>query len=110
MIAEYKNDIVYRHGEVPTRDGMKPGDIWIIVDGDGTVVAVDFLCPCGCGRPYYTPVTDATKGQPKESDRWLFSRGPNGVTVFPSIRCLSGCKSHFNITDGKTVMHGDSGQ
>ena len=95
-------------GEVQGFPG--PGEFWTLLDKDGAAVAVDFLCPCGCGSECYTPVTDATKGQPKTERHWLYSSGPGGPTLSPSIRYLGGCKAHFNITDGKAVIHGDSGK
>ncbi len=85
-------------------------EFWTMVEQDGAVVAVDFRCPCGCGAECYTPVTDATKGQPKTDRHWLYSRGSSGPTLSPSIHYTGGCKAHFNITDGKVVLHGDSGK
>lgn len=67
---------------------------------------VDFLCPCGCGRTCPTHLTNANPNLP-QGHRWTYCIGP---TITPSIRCLSGCKSHFNITDGKAIMHADSGK
>lgn len=96
-------------GTAPHPNQLKPGDLWLFLK-DGKVTAVDFLCPCGCGSECYTPVTDATQGQPKTDRHWLYSRGSEGVTLSPSIRYTGGCKAHFNITDGKAVMHGDSGR
>ena|ERR1700676_292447 len=106
---------VTEYVEVPKEFGNVNGvpqgnDFWVLQE-DGAVVSVNFLCPCGCGRECYTPVTDATKGQLKTERHWLFSRGPNGrPTLTPSIRYLSGCKTHFNVTEGKVVTHGDSGK
>jgi hypothetical protein len=91
------------HGPPP------PGVIWTICDDD-FVVAVTFLCPCNCGTEVYTPVTDATKGQAKIANHWLYSRGDTGVTLSPSIRFTGRCKAHFNIVNGEAVMHGDSGR
>jgi hypothetical protein len=108
MIELYTEE-PHTFGDVPPADKLKPGVMWVISD-EGGVCAVDFLCPCGCGSECYTPVTDATKGQPKTERHWLYSRGLGGVTLSPSIRYTGGCKAHFNITDGKTVMHGDSGR
>lgn len=99
----------YRFGEAPHADQLKPDDLWLLAGTDGAIAAVDFLCPCGCGQECYTPVTDATKGQPKTSRHWLYARGPNGLTITPSIRYTGGCKAHFNVTDGKVEFHGDSG-
>jgi hypothetical protein len=86
-----------------------PGEIWTMMKDD-IVEAVNFRCPCGCGAECYTPVADSTKGLPKTEHEWLYSKGPNGPTLSPSIRYLGGCKAHFNITDGKAVMHWDSGK
>ena len=94
-----------KFGEVP--QGLPPiGEFWVIEE-DGKVTAVTFLCPCGCGHETYTPVTDATKGEAKTERHWLYSAGP---TLTPSIGFTSGCKAHFNITNGEAVMHGDSGK
>ena len=97
------------HGGPPDRAELLSGDLWLFVE-DGVVVAVDLRCPCGCGSQCYTPVRDATKGKEKDKHSWLYSRGPNGVTITPSIRYTSGCKAHFNITDGRAEFHGDSGK
>lgn len=106
-ITEYRDES-HTFGSVP-QDAPPDGVIWIISDDNG-ICAVNFRCPCGCGSECYTPVTDATKGQPKTERHWLFARGPNGVTLSPSIRYTGGCKAHFNITDGKVILHGDSGK
>lgn len=98
-------------GGAPNRGGpTTPEEFWVFAEDDGSVSAVTFRCPCGCGSECYTPVTDATKGQPKTERHWLYSRGPNGATLSPSIRYTSGCKAHFNITDGRAEFHGDSGK
>lgn len=93
-------------GEAPDVKDLRPGSFWAYIE-DSKVVAVDFLCPCGCGHSCYTPVTDANQGQAKTERHWLYSSGP---TLSPSIRYLGGCKAHFNITNGRAVMHGDSGK
>lgn len=107
MIAEYVESI---HSFPHTDGSPKDNEFWTMLN-DGVVEAVTFRCPCGCGSECYTPVTDATKGQSKTERCWLFSREPSGrPTLSPSIRYIGGCKAHFNITDGKTVMHADSGK
>lgn len=82
-----------------------PGEMHVYLENE-IAQGVNFLCPCGCGHETYTPVTQ----DEKEPHHWQFSRGPNGPTLSPSIRWLSGCKVHFNITDGKVIIHGDSGK
>ncbi len=106
MIAEYV-EVRKEFGEF---SGTPSGnEFWVILN-QGVVESVTFLCPCGCGRECYTPVTP--KGTPKTERHWMFSRdkASGKVTLSPSIRYIGGCKAHFNITDGKSVMHGDSGK
>ena len=104
MIESYIEKKI-RFGEAPSAQELKPGDFWVLIDDDGKVESVDFLCPCGCGSECYTPVV--IKGMPKLERHWVYESGP---TLTPSIRYLSGCKAHFNITNGKAIMHGDSGK
>lgn len=80
-----------------------PGVMWVFEE-NGQVVAVDFLCPCGCGSSCYTPMH---QNHPR---CWSYEKGPNGPTIRPSIRYTGGCKAHFTITDGKVQMHEDSGR
>lgn len=49
-------------------------------------------CPCGCG--------DQIKGMLKPGDKPSWTITGNYMT--PSIKRLSGCKSHFTITNGIT--------
>lgn len=82
-----------------------PGIMWVF-QKDGVPELVNFMCPCGCGYTCPTPVNP----EDKKEHRWLFSRSAPGVTLSPSIRWLSGCRAHFSITDGKVIMHADSGK
>ncbi len=84
---------------------VQPGEMFVLLDNE-VAQGVRFICPCGRGNEIWTPVTEGKK----EEHHWLFSRGPNGPTLSPSIRWLSGCKAHFNIDDGKVTLHGDSGK
>jgi hypothetical protein len=87
----------------------EPG-VMLVFEENGIPLMVDFLCPCGCGNTTPTPLV--APGQVKQpNDRhWNLSRGPNGPTLTPSIRWLSGCKAHFHITNGEAVMCADSGK
>ncbi len=85
-----------------------------IIYKDDIPYAVDFLCPCGCGTTCFTPVCSIVEKQDPNSSQRLKDRcwgfDPNTLTIIPSIRYLSGCKAHFNITNGKVIIHGDSGK
>lgn len=55
--------------------------------------AVFFLCPCGCKDEVNIPVLDPGS--------WSLRLDGVVPTISPSIARLTGCKSHFFITDGK---------
>ena len=105
QIKEYAKREVQFGREVP--DPIPPGEIFVFVE-NGVVQSVDFLCPCGCGVSCYTPVV--VEGQPKHSRQWIYSEKDGKVTLSPSIKFTGGCKSHFNITEGRGEIHGDSGK
>ena len=91
-------------------------------DGEDTddfnaAVAIEFDCP-GCAHTKYThriwaPFQGRYDGP---GPKWTasgsgyhdltFSDAPTGTR---SIRYLSGCKSHFNVTSGAIDFYGDSG-
>lgn len=92
-----------------TDECPKPGEMQILKDESGVVRMVNFRCPCGCGRECPTRVvTMAEKADPKKQDVfkdrcWGFDEAT--LTLSPSIRYLSACKSHFNVEGGKVKMH-----
>ncbi len=92
----------------------KPGEIFVFYetkDGVKFPSMVEFLCPCGCGYPCPTHLIPPGQEKKPNDRHWEFSRGPSGgVTLSPSIRWNGHCRAHFNITDGKTFFHGDSGK
>lgn len=96
-IDEYK-EVAYPFPN--TRAKPVPGEMQVMRSDTGEVKAVDFLCPCGCGRNSYTSVcTPEEKALGKVSGRWGYD--PATVTLIPSVLWLSGCKSHFFIRNGK---------
>jgi hypothetical protein len=103
-ITEYVETVCRNWLPPGPRQSPLPGEFWTFVI-DGKLESVNFLCPCGCGMECYTPVVP--KGQPRGQRVWEYEPGP---TITPSIRYTGGCMAHFNITDGKAVMHGDSGR
>jgi hypothetical protein len=102
VITEYREE---RHefGNNTLSGLPPPGVMWVFME-NGEPCSVDFLCPCGCGSSCYTPL------RMNHPHHWNYSKGSNGPTLSPSIRYTGGCKAHFNITDGKVIIHGDSGK
>lgn len=97
---------VSEHAWGGRREQVKHGELQVLRLPDGSVKAVDFLCPCGCGMGGYTPVT---QGTPKTERHWQYME--NGHLVWPSVRYMGGCKSHFFIkADGTVDWCPDSGQ
>ena len=107
VIKEYKEiEYAFGSGEVPAKP--QPGEMFVFYGPEGDIESVDFLCPCGCGSTCYTPLVP--EGTPRHTRQWMYKREPSGsLTLIPSIRYTGGCFAHFNITDGKVIMHGDSG-
>jgi len=63
---------------------------------DSRLHAVIFLCPCNCGELVAFP----TQGSELES-YWKADFGTQGLlTMTPSIKMESGCKSHYTIRNG----------
>lgn len=89
---------------------LQPG-IMRVLYTNGVPTMCNYLCPCGCGMecPTFFPVKGGRQRTPQRH-LWDFSKGPNGPTLSPSVRHTSGCKWHYNITDGKVIVHGDSGK
>lgn len=86
---------------------LEPGVMRVLYI-NGVPDCCEYLCPCGCGSPCPTFFPSNGKRQRTPSRHlWDFSKGP---TLSPSIRHLSGCKSHYNITNGNVVWHADSGR
>ena len=103
MIESYKEE-VHQFGKEFNLPKV-PAGVMYVFEEDGNVEGVEYLCPCGCDMVIYTPCHS-----PKIDRFWEFERGSNGPTLKPSVRWISGCKAHFNITDGKVIIHGDSGK
>lgn len=71
---------------------------------DGEVLAVDFKCPCGCGSGGWTPIVSSQYGTRTDHPRPLWDWMTGGNMINPSVRYLSGCKSHFWIRADGTVV------
>lgn len=104
--TERYNEIEYKWGD----DRPKPiaGEMQVIVQRD-EVVAVDFLCPCGCGHSCFTPIVSSMYKRGENPACWDYHTA--GRMISPSVRWLSGCKAHFFIrADGIVEWCSDSGR
>ena len=90
----------------PVTTELQPG-IMNVLYVNGVPEMCEYLCPCGCGMPH--PMFFQTGSRKRSPDLHLWDYSP-GPTLTPSVRCLGGCKSHYNITGGKVLIHADSGQ
>jgi hypothetical protein len=91
------------------KEPLLPG-VMRVLYFNGVADMVEYLCPCGCGCPHPTFMPTQERKRTPERHLWEYKLEQNGPTLTPSIRCLAGCKSHYNIEDGKVIMHGDSGK
>ncbi len=103
VIAEYTQERKEFGG--PDEGNPPPDVMWVYYEHDVPVM-LDFLCPCGCGNT--CPTHLVPPGEPHKERRWAFDA--NTTTITPSIRFLNGCKWHFNVTNGKVIVHADSGR
>lgn len=75
-----KNNMVYVVGEEKYE--------WVIV----------FKCPCGCKEDIQLNLLKEAK------PKWSFKvTWKSRITINPSIRRTTGCRSHFDIRDGKVI-------
>jgi len=89
--------------EAHDRSTPSVGEFWVFVE-DGNPVAVEFVCPCGCGHNLHTPLGLSSP------HHWEYRAGSEGPTLSPSVRWTSGCKAHFTVTNGKIHWYSDSGK
>jgi len=98
---EYLSRIVREH---PNPDKIVNGMILIVKDGQIEKWAC-FHCPCGCGQRIQLSLTQSRRPRWVVLTDWL-----SRPTVNPSIRQLSGCKSHFWIKRGQIEWCKDTGK
>ena len=83
--------------------GKGPGG-WVIWQGAGrSGLYFACQCPCGCDDPVIIPLGGEPHG-------WTWDGNKERPTLTPSLRRMNmdGCRSHFNLTQGAYVWHGDS--
>ncbi len=66
-----------------------------------------YNCPCGCGSAGAVPVKLQDEPDPGRPPFWIWNGNEERPTLTPSMRRMSGCKSHVNLTDGAWFAHSD---
>ena len=90
--------------DYPVKDDLLSKQI-IIAGGQGYQKWAYLRCPCGCNRIIMLCLSKNIK--PSWSVKIDFL---GRVSIFPSIRQLSGCKSHFWINKGNVFWCADSNE
>ena len=78
-------------------DKYETGTIYIVGDCLRPQYAI-FSCPCGCGKIVYLNLN--RESHPCWSIVWHFW---GAISLSPSIRGITGCKSHFLILKSKVL-------
>ncbi len=91
---------VFNENDVPS---TIPRGLVFIVGSKGQEELAVLSCPCGCGDRLRLNLIKASK--PNWS--WLIDIDKT-VTFCPSINRLTGCKSHFFLTEGRVQWCGRS--
>jgi hypothetical protein len=74
----------------------------IYIVGSPVCWVLAFVCPCGCKQIIQLNVLK------DDYPCWKFSLYRKRITIYPSIKRNTGCKSHFWIYRGKIEMVRDS--
>ena len=70
--------------------------------------ALEFICPCGCGRPGYLPLKPASgEAEPETSPYWTWDGNKVQPTLSPSILRTHGCRFHGFLRSGHWESAGD---
>lgn len=74
---------------------LRPRRLYLVGDGDDPWCAA-MRCPCGCREGLYLSLL------PDDRPRWMFTEHDDGtVSLYPSVRRVRGCRSHFILRRGK---------
>jgi hypothetical protein len=98
-------DLIGRTNEEhPSPEALLPG-LLIVVRGGEHAKWACFRCPCGCGQKIQLSLN------PHSRPRWTIQLDYLcRPSVEPSVRQLTGCRSHFWIKHGHVEWCDDSGE
>jgi hypothetical protein len=83
-------------------DDIQSGRVYLVGD-EGTPWSAALVCPCGCKEVIRLSLI------PDDSPRWRATIHDDGaVTLKPSVWRIKGCRSHFNLNQGRVLWTKDS--
>lgn len=88
----------------PVENAVGTGKL-TVVGGPGYMKWAYLKCPCGCGRVTMLSLSKTKRPSWSVKTDWL-----GRPTVYPSIRELDGCFSHYWITKGLVQWCSDTGR
>ncbi len=75
-------------------DALEPKTLYLV--GDRTPWAAALLCPCGCRDVIQISLIA------NDNPRWrIFEHTDSTMSIFPSIRRIKNCRSHFFLRRGR---------
>lgn len=96
----FEDEKVVRLDDGYSRPDLPPGSAgWMSSVSGKEHVALEFTCPCGCGR---IGAITVSQGQ-KEQNTWLWDGNVENPTLSPSIQKTSPCRWHGYLQNGMWV-------
>lgn len=81
--------------DMPNEDEFKSETVYIVGENGYSWLAA-FQCPCGCKDIIQLNLL------PEANPNWkIYNKKGGKITISPSVERIVGCKSHFNLTNGK---------
>lgn len=88
-------------GQQDPPESCEPGVLHLVEDGAGQHWLAALQCPCGCGAMIQLPMT------PPARPCWQMRGTMQAPTLWPSVRRIRGCRSHFVLRQGRVVWCDD---
>lgn len=99
MIIKFHKVMEYRR-YFPNSKYFKEG----VIHHSKELNVIEYLCPCGCKQKVFIN----SKGYMETATCWDIELKDGKVSVHPSIRMTSGCRSHYFIKDNNVQWCSDS--
>jgi len=99
--CEYGADGVFRRRDLPPGSAQWSTGSPPEGQPDPPVVALLFVCPCGCSEVVSIPVAGPHQPHPPAHPGWRWDGNTVLPTLSPSIRLLERCKWHGHLVAGE---------